>query len=207
MAYMERLGLWGEGTAFKDSFYDFYEAISAGGVGAMELVALDMKQRGMYLSRQLSFKSASFTTCVVDLTKSQQAMYDNAAQFWLEMKSAFEFAFDKLKVDRKNADGRPHPAKAVATTFWACHQRFFRQLCMAIKIPRTVEIARQALTDGKCVVIGLQSTGEARLEDALRAGDDLETFVGMKEMIRFLIRKLPTGDYMGAFADEHGTAR
>ena len=39
------------------------------------------------------------------------------------------------------------------------------QICMAIKIPTLVEIARQALANGQCVVIGLQSTGEARLND------------------------------------------
>ena len=35
-----------------------------GGTGAMELVALDMKQRGMYISRQLSFASATYQTQV-----------------------------------------------------------------------------------------------------------------------------------------------
>ena len=57
MAYMTRLGLWGLGSAFP-AFDDFYKALGAGGVGAMELIALDMKRRGMYISRQLSFKSA-----------------------------------------------------------------------------------------------------------------------------------------------------
>jgi hypothetical protein len=46
MAYMERLGLWGVGTSFHD-FNTFKKAITDGGVGAMELVALDMKRRGM----------------------------------------------------------------------------------------------------------------------------------------------------------------
>ena len=57
MAYMERLGLWGTGTAFAN-FEDFKTCICGRNVGAMELVALDMKRRGMYISRQLSFKSA-----------------------------------------------------------------------------------------------------------------------------------------------------
>ena len=51
---------------------------------------------------------------------------------------------------------------------WGCHQRFFRQLCMAMKLPRLVEIAKEALADNKCVVIGLQTTGEARLTEAVR---------------------------------------
>ena len=60
------------------------------------------------------------------------------------------------------------------TNFWAAHQRFFRSLCMSMKIPTLVEIARKAIDGGQCVVIGLQSTGEARLNDALSAGDDLD---------------------------------
>ena len=75
MAYMERLGLWGPGTPFADGFGSFSSQIGNGGVGAMELVALDMKRRGMYISRQLSFKSATYDTMVIDLTPSQEAMY------------------------------------------------------------------------------------------------------------------------------------
>ena len=44
--------IW-QGTAFSDEdgcgFRSFHDAISAGGVGAMELVALDMKRRGMWV--------------------------------------------------------------------------------------------------------------------------------------------------------------
>lgn len=46
-------------------------------------------------------------------------------------------------------------------------QRFFRHMCMSAKVPAAVRIAKQALTEEKCVVIGLQSTGEARTEEAV----------------------------------------
>lgn len=36
---------------------------------------------------------------------------------------------------------------------------------MSAKVPAAVRLAKQALADGKCVVIGLQSTGEARTEE------------------------------------------
>ena len=35
-----------------------------------------------------------------------------------------------------------------------------------MKVDKTVEVAKQALAANKCVVIGLQSTGEARLQVA-----------------------------------------
>jgi hypothetical protein len=42
MAYMTRLGLWGPGRAFAD-FNEFINAVERRGVGAMEIVAMDMK--------------------------------------------------------------------------------------------------------------------------------------------------------------------
>ena len=92
-----------------------------------------------------------------------------------------------------------HPSNAVMTHYWGCPQRFFRQLCMAIKVPDTVKLAQKALADNKCVVIGLQSTGEARLNDAIAKGEDLEEFAGMKENLKFLIAKFPTGDVLGKY--------
>lgn len=45
MAYMVRLGIWGEGSPFRE-FNDFIQAVEKRGVGAMEIVAMDMKLRG-----------------------------------------------------------------------------------------------------------------------------------------------------------------
>ena len=55
--------------------------------------------------------------------------------------------------------------------FWSAHQRFFKYMCIAAKVPQTIKVAKQALEDGKCVVIGLQSTGEARMLDQLESCD------------------------------------
>lgn len=40
---------------------------------------------------------------------------------------------------------------------------------MAYKVPLAVEQTREALRQGKCVVIGLQSTGEARIKQMAKA--------------------------------------
>lgn len=40
-------------------------------------------------------------------------------------------------------------------------------MCMSAKVPAVVKICHQALREDKCVVIGLQSTGEARTEEAV----------------------------------------
>ena len=62
--------------------------------------------------------------------------------------------------------------------FWGAHQRFFKDLCVASKVPAVIDVAKTALADGKCVVIGLQSTGEARTKDAIEEyGDVMDDFV------------------------------
>ena len=38
---------------------------------------------------------------------------------------------------------------------------------MSAKVPTVVALAKQALQENKCVVVGLQSTGEARTEEAV----------------------------------------
>eukprot|EP00962_Isochrysis_galbana_P058485 scaffold31608_cov56-Isochrysis_galbana.AAC.1 len=45
LGYMSRLGLWGLGTPFSD-FASFAAKIDRAGVGAMELLAMDMKVSG-----------------------------------------------------------------------------------------------------------------------------------------------------------------
>jgi len=66
LAYMERLGLWGEGMAYK-SFDTFLESITQRGLGAAEMLAMEMKSAGLYVSRGLSFRQAEVSTDSQDL--------------------------------------------------------------------------------------------------------------------------------------------
>ena len=50
------------------------------GVGAMELVAMDMKLRGQYIARQLSFKGVSFKIEEVKLSSESQKLYDDSVK-------------------------------------------------------------------------------------------------------------------------------
>ena len=54
---MERLGLWGEGAPFKN-FETFLKTVEEKGLGMAEMLAMEMKSTGMYVSRGLSFKQA-----------------------------------------------------------------------------------------------------------------------------------------------------
>lgn len=105
-------------------------------------------------------------------------MYNMAAHVWNEVRKSLEHAVARCNCSNNR----------VWATFWAAHQRFFKQLwfvpllnqiimmfmfelyclcclvSMGVKVPHIVEMAKQALADGHCVVIGLQSTGEASLD-------------------------------------------
>jgi P-loop containing NTP hydrolase pore-1 len=95
MAYMVRLGIWGQGTPFP-TFNDFIMAVEKRGVGAMEIVAMDMKLRGTYIARQLSFHGVTFKIDEVPLAKDFKRAYDKSVELvsiWLNLgKSDLNFA-------------------------------------------------------------------------------------------------------------------
>ncbi|KAG9343655.1 hypothetical protein JZ751_013826 [Albula glossodonta] len=161
MIYMSRLGIWGEGTPFK-TFDEFLHAIEKRGVGAMEIVAMDMKVSGMYMARQLSFSGVSFRIEEIGLDDDFKLVYNKAARLWAEALVLFSQAADELGLVSR---------KALWGQFWSSHQRFFKYLCIAAKVRRLVELAKSELQQGKCIVIGLQSTGEARTREVLDEND------------------------------------
>ncbi|ESO95520.1 hypothetical protein LOTGIDRAFT_117101, partial [Lottia gigantea] len=183
MAYMTRLGIWGPGTPFKE-FNDFIQAVEKRGVGAMELVAMDMKLRGMYIARQLSFKGVSFKIEEVTIDNSFQKIYNKAVDLWVDAREKFQKAADLI-------DAEHRLRKSMWGQFWSAHQRFFKYLCISAKVNYCVHIAREAVKNGKCVVIGLQSTGEARtLEQLEESGGELNDFVSTaKGVFQTLVEK------------------
>ncbi|XP_050215928.1 protein FORGETTER 1 isoform X2 [Mercurialis annua] len=199
MGYMVRLGLWGAGTSF-DEFPKFLDALEKGGVGALELVAMDMKARGMYVCRTLSYKGAEFEVVEAPLDTEMVEMYKKAAQFWGE-----------LRVELLSASAFHDNDKTISSQlwrlYWSSHQRFFRHLCMSAKVPAAVRLAKQALTEDKCVVIGLQSTGEARTEEAVtKYGLELEDFIsGPRELLlKFVEENYPVPDKPESLSGDEG---
>ncbi|VDO24443.1 unnamed protein product [Haemonchus placei] len=179
MAYMTRLGLWGAGQAFPE-FVNFINAVERRGVGAMEIVAMDMKQRGLYLARQLSFRGVSFNVQEVPLSDEFIKVYDDSVKLWLECRRQFQLVLSAMSGEERSS------CKQLWGQFWACHQRFFKYLCIAAKVDKCVQMARDAIKANKCVVIGLQSTGEARtLETLEEMGGELTEFVSTAKYVLF----------------------
>ncbi|KAG9510530.1 Protein strawberry notch-like 1, partial [Fragariocoptes setiger] len=169
LGYMTRLGIWGPGTPFK-TFNDFCLSIERRGVGAMELVAVDLKMKGAYMARQLSFQGVTFTIEKVPLTQEYIDIYNQSVDLWVDAKIKFDRAIELFQPT-------PHEKKQIWTQFWSAHQRFFKYLCIGAKVPHVVEHTLEAVKEGKCAVIGLQSTGEAKTLEYIEECGDVNDFI------------------------------
>jgi hypothetical protein len=57
--------------------------------------------------------------------------------------------------------------KKVWSAFWGSFQRFFKALCIAAKVDALVSEVELAISQGKCAVVGIQTTGEASMSRAI----------------------------------------
>jgi hypothetical protein len=204
MAYMTRLGLWGIGTSFPGGFQEFMQEIESGGVGAMEMVSRDMKALGMYLSGSISFgvcpqsgKAVEYRERIHLLTPQQREMYNRAANAWQSVLRNIDAALEVT-------NGGPRARAVALNKFWGDHQRFFRQVICAFKVPSVIAETEAALSEGKSVVISLVGTGEARTKEqvakATANGGMLEDLdFSPREVIAAMVdRGFPTTLYQDA---------
>ena len=153
MAYMARLGFWGRGTPFHDA-KAFIDAMKHRGVGFLEMLAMEMKAGGKYVSRGLSFRQAEFHVVEAALDPKQRAAYDACADFVAKLKACLSQALTETRSGQTRAG-------ATWKAYWAMHQRLFKLLCVSAKVPEVVRHAKAALARGQCVVVGMQTTGES----------------------------------------------
>ncbi|GIL64960.1 hypothetical protein Vafri_18816 [Volvox africanus] len=180
LRYMVRLGSFGY-----PHIGDMINALNRSGLGALEMFCMGLKATGTYVSRTLSYKGAEFKTEELQVDPIFSVMYDRACALWSLVHNVLR-ALPKAK----NLRGRD----VKSGLFWGAHQRFFRQMLIASKVRRCADLAQDALERGMCVVIGLQSTGEANLNSAREAaagtvgnGDDdnMDDFVSAPRMILY----------------------
>eukprot|EP00775_Hariotina_reticulata_P007699 gene7699-7898_t len=180
MAYMSRMGLWGPSSPFAD-FQAFLDSMKKRGVSFMELLAMEMKAAGRYVARGLSFRQAEFLQAEAPLTPASVQQYDAAVALWQQLRVQLEQA---LQLTASNNNG-------VWKLFWAAQQRFFKLLCIGLKLNTVIAEARAGLASGMCVVIGLQSTGEAAADAInLNPDSDVHGFVSpCRELLLHFIRQ------------------
>lgn len=200
LAYMTRLGLWGQGTAFAD-FAEFAAEIEEGGVGAMEMVCRDLKAMGRYFCGSLSMGvdpesglSVEYREVIHHLTAHQREMYDNMARAWQAILQKTEKALaltNSEKFLRRNA----------LNNFWAEHQRCTKAIITAFKVPTLIREIERALAEQHSVIISITSTGEASMTRQMaRSADEEEAisdldFSPRETLVRLIENCFPTALY------------
>ena len=184
MSYMTRLGLWGKGTAFTE-FGDFRKQLEKRGVGALEMLAIEMKTQGMYVSRSLGFNNAEFVMDECDIAPGAVSTYNKAVQLWQD-----------IHCELKQVPGAD---KGQGRAFWGAQQRFFKQMAISMKVSHVVARVRAALEEGFCVVIGLQTTGESSMEKEVQRQGGVPTgFISTtREMLLRFVEGFPEQDENG----------
>lgn len=151
----------------------------------MELLAMELKGQGFYVCRGLSFRSAEFLELEVSLTAAQIGVYDAAVQVWCDLRAALHEALAAIG---------PVEGKDPWKPFYAAQQRFFKLLCVSMKVPTVVREAQEALAGGGCVVIGLQSTGEAAADALNLQPGETRGWVSVTReiLLQFVANHFPT---------------
>lgn len=206
LRYAERLGLWGDGTAFA-SGDDFVSKIKAGGLAAMELVARDLKAMGVYLSRNISYDGVEYDKIEHTLTKQQEAIYNELARSWQIVLQNINKA---LETTNQSKDG--HARGRALGAFWSSQQRFFNQILTSMQAPSVIADIEKQLAAGKSCVIQLVSTNESAQNEEfarLQAEDlTLEDFdLTPKQMLMSFIEKSFPVQQFEEYLDENGNKR
>ncbi|TDI15212.1 MAG: sigma-70 family RNA polymerase sigma factor, partial [Acidobacteria bacterium] len=197
MGYMTRLGLWGPGLPFA-TFPDFLQAMSRGGMGAMEMLSRDMKSIGAFISRSISYEGVEYENVQHSLTPMEVNQYNNIADIWTELLDAFEGAIT-------TANQPPGGDGSAFTAFYNAQQRFFLLLMASLKLPTLFTEVAKDLEAGRSIVINLFNTNEdmvTRMVNQARAdGIDLaELDFTPRQIIADLIeRHFPLYEYIDEY--------
>lgn len=163
MAYMNRLGLWGDGCVFAD-FNEFKTEVEAGGIGALELIARELKAMGRYVSRFISYDNVEFQTIMCEMSKENIQMYNDAAVVWQEILASLDNVIDNIVGANLSNKSKSRLRANAYSQFWSSQQRFFKTLIVASKLDKLIPyIQNRILEHNESIVIALFSTGESAM--------------------------------------------
>lgn len=172
---------------------------------------MDMKLRGLYLARQLSFQGVTFRVEEVQLDEEFIRIYDESVRLWMECRRQFQVSTcDLVKRDtticrmlfntspttcvfRTRWSGRSSgPLTSGSSSICASAPRLAFTSCLEgsyadSQVNACVRIAMHAIAQNKCVVIGLQSTGESQTLQQLEDGEDLDDFVSTSKYVSWVL--------------------
>ena len=133
LAYAQRLGLWGGADFPFATRAEFVEAIEAGGVAAMEVLARDLKSLGLYTARSLSYEGVEYELVEHALTPEQRRIYDAYAGAFEVIHNNLTAALEATNIVGTGREGGSRTLNAQAksaarSAFESAKQRFFSHL-------------------------------------------------------------------------------
>jgi hypothetical protein len=168
LAYAQRLGLWGGEDFPFATRAEFVEAIEAGGVAAMEVLARDLRALGLYTARSLSYDGVEYELVEHPLTPEQRAIYDAYAGAFAIIHNNLAAAMEAANITGESGGTLNRQAKSAArSAFESAKQRFFGHLLTSMKTPTLIASIDADLVAGHSAVIQIVSTGEALMERRL----------------------------------------
>ena len=193
LAYAQRLGLWGGGpSACAPGVQDwqsstgaspaplghhpslpfatraeFVQAIEAGGVAAMEVLARDLRSLGLYTARSLSYDGVEYEMLEHALTPEQRGIYDAYAGAFAIIHNNLAAAMEAANITGDSGTLNRQAKSAARLAFESAKQRFFGHLLTSMKTPTLISSIEADLAAGHAAVIQIVSTGEALMERRL----------------------------------------
>lgn len=167
LAYAQRLGLWGGEDFPFATRAEFVEAIEAGGVAAMEVLARDLKALGLYAARSLSYEGVEYELIEHELTPEQIRIYDAYAAAFSIIHNNLNAAMRAANITGETGTLNAQAKSAARSAFESAKQRFFGHLLTSMKTPSLIGAIERDLREGHAAVIQIVSTGEALMERRL----------------------------------------
>jgi hypothetical protein len=167
LAYAQRLGLWGGEDFPFATRAEFVQAIEAGGVAAMEVLARDLRSLGLYTARSLSYDGVEYEMLEHALTPEQRGIYDAYAGAFAIIHNNLAAAMEAANITGENGTLNRQAKSAARSAFESAKQRFFGHLLTSMKTPTLIAAIEADLAAGHAAVIQIVSTGEALMERRL----------------------------------------
>ncbi len=167
LSYAQRLGLWGGEDFPFATRAEFVEAIEAGGVAAMEVLARDLRALGLYTARSLSFDGVEYELVEHALTPEQTRIYDAYAGAFAIIHNNLDAAMEAANITGSSGTLNKQAKSAARSAFESAKQRFFGHLLTSMKTPTLIRSITADLEAGHSAVIQIVSTGEALTERRL----------------------------------------
>jgi hypothetical protein len=209
LAYAQRLGLWGGEDFPFATRAEFVQAIEAGGVAAMEVLARDLKSLGLYAARSLSYEGVEYELVEHALTPEQIRIYDAYAGAFQVIHNNLDAALQAANVTGEHGTLNAQAKSAARSAFESAKQRFFSHLITSMKTPTLISAIECDLDAGLAAIIQIVSTGEALMERRLAEipteewGDVQVDITPREYVLDYLANSFPT-QLFEPFTDSEG---